>query len=307
MSISLTSSSPWPDLAGLAARLFRAALAPLRRPDRGAAGRSGRRAAPSRPPGTVFLVGAGPGDPELLTVAAVRALGRADVVLYDDLVGAGILDLARPGARLVHVGKRAGHHSHRQEEINALLAGHALAGRQVVRLKGGDPMLFGRAGEEIDHLRAAGVPVRVIPGVTAALGCAASAGLSLTRRGVARRVTFVTAHTRAGDEDAIDWHRLADPEATLVVYMGRDRLGHIAAALMEGGLPGDTPVLLVENGTRPDERRIAATLASLGRAAAGIGGGPALLMVGRATAGAACVEDHRIMLSETGTDEATAL
>lgn len=238
----------------------------------------------SGPCGSVALVGAGPGDPDLLTVAAVKALAAADVVLYDHLVGPGVLELAAAGARLVCVGKRSGMHSIAQEGIGALMVAHALAGRNVVRLKGGDPMLFGRAAEELDALEAAGIPVRVIPGITAALGCAAAAGIPLTRRGVARSVHFVTAHCREGEEDAIDWHRHANPQATLAIYMGRDRFGRIAASLMEGGLPSDTPVLVIENGTRADERRTAATLATLAEAAAGVGGGPALLLVGRAVA-----------------------
>lgn len=232
--------------------------------------------------GTVTLVGAGPGDPELLTVAAVRAIQKADVILYDHLVGDGILDLARREAEHVCVGKRSGCHSMPQEEISRLMARHARAGRGVVRLKGGDPMLFGRAGEELDHLRAAGIPTRVIPGVTAALGCAASAGVSLTRRGVSRAVHFVTAHRRAGDEGAIDWRRFADPDGTLAVYMGRDQLASIAAALIAAGLPPGTPALVVENGTRPDERRHATNLAGLSMAAGAVGAGPALLLVGRA-------------------------
>ncbi len=250
---------------------------------RGPDGNPGRR-------GSVALVGAGPGDPELLTVAAVRALAAADVVLYDHLVGPGVLDLAAARVERICVGKRSGRHSATQETICALMIAHARAGHRVVRLKGGDPMLFGRAGEELDALRAAGIPVRVIPGITAALGCAAGAGVSLTRRGVARSVHFVTAHCRAGDDDAIDWRRHADPQATLAIYMGRDRFAHIAAALIDGGRSSGTPVLVIENGTRPDERRTAGTLAELAAAAPVAGSGPALLFVGHAVAAGA--RDH---------------
>ncbi len=232
----------------------------------------------------VTLVGAGPGDPDLLTVAAARAIAQADVILYDHLVGAGILDLARPGAELICVGKRSGRHSHAQGEINALIETQARTGRRVVRLKGGDPMIFGRAGEEIEHLEAAGVSVSVIPGVTAALGCAASAGISLTKRGVSRAVTFVTAHSREGDATEPDWARLADPKGTLAIYMGRDQAHRVGRGLMAGGLAADTPVLAVENGCRPDEHHHWTTLGTMAEHGVPAGDGPALLMVGRALA-----------------------
>lgn len=232
----------------------------------------------------VTLVGAGPGDPDLLTVAAARAIAQADVILYDHLVGAGILDLARPGAKLICVGKRSGRHSHAQGEINALIEAQARTGRRVVRLKGGDPMIFGRAGEEIEHLEAAGVSVSVIPGVTAALGCASSAGISLTKRGVSRAVTFVTAHSREGDATEPDWARLADPKGTLAIYMGRDQARRVGRGLTAGGLAADTPVLAVENGCRPDERHHWTTLGVLAEHGVPAGDGPTLLMVGRALA-----------------------
>ncbi|MBP2316421.1 uroporphyrinogen-III C-methyltransferase [Azospirillum soli] len=232
--------------------------------------------------GHVALVGAGPGDPDLLTVAAARAIGQADVILYDHLVGAGILALARSGADLVCVGKRSGKHSHRQEAINALIEAHARTGRRVVRLKGGDPMIFGRAGEEIEHLEAAGIGVTVIPGVTAALGCASSAGVSLTRRGVSRAVTFVTAHAREGDATEPDWTRLADPQGTLAIYMGRELARRAGRGLTSGGLPADTPVLAVENGCRPDERHYWTTLGAMAERGVPAGEGPTLLLVGRA-------------------------
>ncbi len=234
--------------------------------------------------GSVTLVGAGPGDPDLLTVAAVKALAAADVVLFDHLVGDGILDLAPPGAERICVGKRSGRHSLPQEEINARIAQQALLGRRVVRLKGGDPMIFGRAGEEIDHLDALGIPVRVIPGITAALGCAASAGLSLTKRGVARAVTFVTAHGRDGERFEPDWARLASPDTTLAIYMGREQARAAGAGLRAAGLPGDTPVLAVENGCRPDERRVHTTLGAMAVDGVAAGKGPTLLLIGAALA-----------------------
>lgn len=260
---------PWLDAAPLLAA--GAALAGFLRPRRGKA--------------EVFLVGAGPGDPDLLTVAAVKALGRADVVLYDALVGPGILDLAPKTALRVFVGKRSGAHAMAQEAISALIATHAAAGKVVVRLKGGDPMMFGRAGEEIGHLKARGIPVTVIPGITAALGCAASAGVSLTRRGVAATVHFVTAH-RCDAGSAPDWSRLADPEGTLCVYMGKEQAAAVRGGLLAGGLDPATPVLAIENGTRPDERRVSGPLSALPDLTATLGGGPALIIIGWAVAGA---------------------
>lgn len=259
-----------------------AAAFQFQRTDRGAPAQSDAASDARGRSGGVALVGAGPGDPDLLTVAAVRALAAADVVLYDHLVGPGILDLARPGAELVCVGKRSGRHSLPQEEINALIARHAMAGKRVVRLKGGDPTIFGRAGEEIEHLEEAGIPVTVIPGVTAALGCAASAGLSLTRRGVSRAVTFVTAHGREGDRSEPDWGRLADPMGTLAIYMGRDQAQRVGGRLTEAGLPAETPVLAVENGCRPDERRHWTTLGAMADRGVPPGDGPTLLLVGEA-------------------------
>ena len=232
--------------------------------------------------GQVALVGAGPGDPDLLTVAAVKALAAAEVVLYDALVGDGILDLAHPKAERICVGKRSGRHSLPQGEINALIAFHARRGKRVVRLKGGDPMVFGRAGEEIEHLDSLGIPVRVIPGITAALGCAASTGLSLTRRGVSRAVTFVTAHGRDGERFEPDWARLADPQGTLAIYMGREQACAVGQGLTGAGLPATTPVLAVENGCRPDERRCWTTLGEMAEQGVATGKGPTLLLVGEA-------------------------
>ncbi len=276
-------SMGWPKLAGgLAVRLarmgreLRAAVTSRR-----AAGRDAD-VATRRPAGSVTLVGAGPGDPDLLTVAAVKALAAADVVLYDHLVGDGILDLAPAKAERICVGKRSGRHSLPQEEINTLIAAQALAGRRVVRLKGGDPMVFGRAGEEIDHLDALGIPVRVIPGITAALGCAASTGLSLTRRGVSRAVTFVTAHGRDGERFEPDWARLADPQGTLAIYMGREQARAVGQGLTGAGLCAETPVLAVENGCRPDERHHWTTLGAMAADGVAAGKGPTLLLVGEA-------------------------
>ncbi len=204
-------------------------------------------------PGTVWLVGAGPGDPDLLTRKAARLLTLADIVFFDALVGAAILDLA-PDAEHHSVGKRSGRHSKDQATINHLLVAAAREGRRVVRLKGGDPAIFGRATEELDALRAAGIAVRICPGITAASATAAAAGVSLSSRGMARRVQFVTAHSRRGAALDIDWAALADRNATLGIYMGRDAAGEVSRALIHAGLPGATPVVIACNVSLPEER-----------------------------------------------------
>ncbi|HKT85104.1 MAG TPA: uroporphyrinogen-III C-methyltransferase [Novosphingobium sp.] len=252
-------------------------------------------------PGEVWLVGAGPGDPELLTRKAERLLGQASVVFYDALVGEGVLDLAAPGARLIHVGKRSGRHSKDQKTIDKLIVEAALAGERVVRLKGGDPAIFGRATEELDACRAVGVPVRICPGVTAASAAAASLGSSLTLRGLARKLTFVTAHARAGEDLKLDWARLADPEATLVVYMGKAAAPEVSAKLIEAGLPADTPVALVESASLPTERHFHTRLDLLPLAArTALGDGPALLLIGAAMARPEEVERAAAQAAEHG-------
>ena len=238
-------------------------------------------------PGTVWLVGAGPGDPELLTRKAERLIGRASVVFYDALVGEGVIELAARGARLVHVGKRSGRHSKDQKSIDALIVEAALAGERVVRLKGGDPSIFGRATEELEACRAAGVAVRICPGITAASAAAAGLGASLTLRGLARKLTFVTAHARAGEELDIDWDKLADPDGTLAVYMGKAAAREVSVRLIGAGLPGDTPVALVENASLPNQRIMSTRLDLLGLAAkTALGDGPALLLIGQAVGAA---------------------
>jgi uroporphyrin-III C-methyltransferase len=236
-------------------------------------------------PGEVWLVGAGPGDPDLLTIKAARLIASASVVFYDALVGPGVLDLSARGARLVPVGKRSGRHSHAQAAIDALLVAAARAGERVVRLKGGDPAIFGRAAEEIVACRAAGVPVKICPGVTAASAAAASLGTSLTLRGLARRLTLVTAHARGNEPLELDWDRLADPEATLAIYMGKAAAPLVARQLQAAGMAADTPVAMVENASLPDERIFTTTLTLLPLAArAALGKGPALILVGAALA-----------------------
>ncbi len=234
-------------------------------------------------PGTVWLVGAGPGDPDLLTLKAARLIWDASVIFYDALVGPGVLDLALPSTRLVPVGKRSGRHSKDQKTIDALIVEAALAGERVVRLKGGDPSIFGRATEELDACRAAGVPVRICPGVTAASAAAASLNLSLTLRGLARRLTLVTAHARAGEELELDWQALADPQATLAIYMGKAAAPAVSARLIAAGLAPDTPVALVENASLPEERHFSTRLDLLPLAArTALGDGPAVILVGQA-------------------------
>ena len=234
------------------------------------------------PAGMVWLVGAGPGDPDLLTRKAERLIRAATVIFHDALVGPGVLALALPGARLVHVGKRSGRHSKDQATIDRLLVDAALRGERVVRLKGGDPAIFGRATEELEACRTAGVRVAVCPGVTAASAAAASLGLSLTLRGLARKLVLVTAHARAGEPLDIDWNVLADPESTIAVYMGKAAAAEVSNQLRSAGLPGATPVLLVESASLPHQSHIATRLDLLPIAARALGGGPALLLIGEA-------------------------
>ena len=239
--------------------------------------------------GRVVLIGAGPGDPELLTLKAVRALQSADVVLYDDLVSPGVLDFARREADKLDVGKRGYRPSPGQPGITARLVEFALAGKVVARLKGGDPVIFGRATEEIEALQAAGVDVEIIPGVTAASGAAASLRASLTERDLARRVQYVTAHGRDGalPED-MDWRALADPGATTVVYMGVRTMPALVARLQAAGLDAQTPAILVERASWPGERRIAGTLATIAEMTARCAPtGPCILLLGAALSGAA--------------------
>jgi uroporphyrin-III C-methyltransferase / precorrin-2 dehydrogenase / sirohydrochlorin ferrochelatase len=230
--------------------------------------------------GVVHLVGAGPGDPDLLTLKAHRLLQRADVVVYDRLVSPEVLAMARRDAERLYVGKRRTEHGMSQNEINQRLVSLARAGNSVVRLKGGDPLVFGRGGEEIEALVRAGVTVEVVPGVTAALGCAASAGIPLTHRDHAQACIFVTGQLRDGTV-ALDWPMLARPRQTVVIYMGAETLPIIAARLIEHGLAGSTPVALIENGTTARERRVVGTLATIERQAMHAQlNGPTLCMVG---------------------------
>jgi uroporphyrin-III C-methyltransferase len=247
----------------------------------------------------VWLVGAGPGDPDLLTIKALRLLQSADVVVHDRLTPQAILDLASPSARLIDVGKRKSRHTLPQDDINQLLVALALEGFKVVRLKGGDPFVFGRGGEELQTLRDAGVTAHVVPGVTAAFAAAASAGAPLTHRDHAQAVTFVTGHAAKGEEPDLDWAALGRGNETVVVYMGVSTASVIAARLIEAGRAGSTPALVVENASLANERRIVTTLAGLGEATADLEG-PALLVIGEVAAMALALEPTASIPDQSG-------
>jgi uroporphyrin-III C-methyltransferase/precorrin-2 dehydrogenase/sirohydrochlorin ferrochelatase len=234
---------------------------------------------PQHDAGIVFLVGAGPGDPDLLTLRALHALQGADVIFYDELVTPQILDRARRDAEQVFVGKRRGQPGIGQDEINRRLVEAARQGRNVVRLKGGDPFVFGRGGEELEHLRAADVEVVVVPGVTAALGCAAEAGLPLTFRNEASRLSLITAH-RADEAAATDWSALRDPQTTVVVYMGLAAAAAVRDGLIAAGRDPKTPAGVLARGTHPDSKTVVGHLEQLPALAARAGEGPALLVIG---------------------------
>ncbi len=233
----------------------------------------------------VYLVGAGPGDPDLLTLKACRLLNRADVVVYDRLVSEEVLELVPPGAMRICVGKQPNNHPVPQPEINQLLVRLARAGRTVVRLKGGDPLIFGRGSEEAEILAAEGVHFEVVPGITAASGCAAACGIPLTHRGVATGVRFLTGHCRADGKLDFDWDGLADPQTTLVIYMGLANIGQISGELMAHGLASDTPVALINNGTTPRQRLLVSCLDCVSEAAQEAAfSGPVLFVVGQVVA-----------------------
>lgn len=203
--------------------------------------------------GTVSLVGAGPGDPELITLRAYRRLQQAEVLIYDNLIGPGILDFVPESAERIYVGKSAGNHTLPQEAICRLIVEKASAGKRVVRLKGGDPFVFGRGGEEMDAVIESGIPVEIVPGITAALGAAASFGFPLTHRDHAQSCVFVTGHLK-GQEIDLNWQALAQPNQTLAIYMGVTGLEVIASKLQEAGLPGSTPAALIYKATWPEQK-----------------------------------------------------
>ena len=230
--------------------------------------------------GHVYLVGTGPGDPELLTLRAYRLIRGADVVLYDNLVGAEVMALLPTTAERVYVGKQRDRHTLPQQEINALLVKYARLGRAVLRLKGGDPFIFGRGGEEIETLMQEGVPFQVVPGITAALGAAAYAGIPLTHRDHSQACIFVTGHLKDGSAN-LDWQALARPRQTVVIYMGLLGLPELCAKLIDHGLAASTPAAVVEQATTKAQRVITATLGELPAEAARSGlHGPTLIIVG---------------------------
>jgi uroporphyrin-III C-methyltransferase len=242
--------------------------------------------------GRCTLVGAGPGDPELLTLKAVKAIQAATVLLVDDLVNPAILDWARPDARIVHVGKRGGCKSTPQAFIDKLMIAAVREGQTVVRLKGGDPFIFGRGGEEVEHLREAGIACTVVNGITAGLAALTSLNVPLTHRDHAQGVVFVTGHAKTG-EPATDWRQLAatahGARLTLVIYMGVSGAAHIQRELLHG-LPGDTPVAVIQHASLPQQRHVATTLAALPQAIADGGlGSPAVIVVGDVLRGLSAV------------------
>lgn len=245
--------------------------------------------------GSCTLVGAGPGDPELLTLKALKAIEAATVLLVDDLVSDAIVALAPPGCRLIHVGKRGGCKSTPQAFIEKLMITETLRGERVVRLKGGDPFIFGRGGEEVEHLRAAGIEPVVINGITAGLAAATSLNVALTHREHAHGVVFVTGHARPGDAGT-DWRALAatahSARLTLVIYMGMSGAAHIQNELLTG-LPASTPVAVIQNASLPGQRHLATTLGRLSQdiAAAALGS-PSVIVVGEVTAGLALAAQH---------------
>lgn len=231
--------------------------------------------------GVVYLVGGGPGDPELLTLRAARLIASADAIVYDHLIGAGIVELAPAGAERHYVGKEAGSHTLPQQEINALLVRLARRGLSVIRLKGGDPFIFGRGGEEVEDLVKAGIPFEIVPGVTAASGAAAYSGIPLTHRDFAQACVFVTGHLKDGTCN-LDWASLARPNQTVVIYMGVGALEEIGRKLIAHGLPAKTPAAAIRHATTAAQQVVTGTIATLAdqMRAAGIKP-PALIIVGK--------------------------
>lgn len=235
--------------------------------------------------GKVYLVGAGPGDPDLMTVKALHLIQEADVVVYDRLVSEAVLELIPAGVSRISAGKAAGNHSMPQDEINALLASLAQRQRKIVRLKGGDPFIFGRGSEEALHLRRCGIDFEVVPGITAAAACSAYAGVPLTHRGTSRGVRLVTGHFRNDDPIDLDWQALADPDATLVVYMGRSNLRRICTKLVRAGMDPATPAIAIQDGTTPWQRRVFGDLLTLSERVSSMRlASPLLIIIGRTVA-----------------------
>lgn len=258
--------------------------------------------------GFVSLVGAGPGNADLLTVKALRLLKNAEVVVYDRLVSADILELIPPGVSRISVAKSSGNHNVPQEQINEIIVNLAKAGRKVVRLKGGDPYMFGRGGEEIIALNEHEIPFEVVPGVTAASGCSAYSGIPLTHRGIARSVRFMTGHFKNDEPLDINWQRVADPDCTLVIYMGLGNLSYISGNLMNAGLPASTPAAAVENGTSNKQNRVITTLDSLAvEAERKKLKPPVMIVIGEVVSLADELDWFQKTLEETQSDEGLAI
>lgn len=252
--------------------------------------------------GEVFIVGTGPGDPELLTLRAARLITHADVVLYDNLVSADVLALLPETAERIYVGKRRNKHALEQNDINQLMVELAHKGRKVLRLKGGDPFIFGRGGEELEYLAASGVTYHMVPGITAAVGVSAYAGIPLTHRHLAQSCTFVTGHLQDGSMN-LDWPMLARPRQTVVVYMGLPGLPELCAKLIEHGRDPGTPIAIIQEGTTPRQRIVEGTLATLPeRAAAQELHGPTLIIVGEVVALGAKLAGLREPLNDSAPD-----
>lgn len=257
--------------------------------------------------GFVSLVGAGPGDAELLTVKAVRLLNSADVVVYDRLVSAAILELIPPGVSRISVAKSPGKHCVPQHQINDIIVSLARAGRRIVRLKGGDPYMFGRGGEEVLALRRHNIDFEVVPGITAASGCSAYTGIPLTHRGMSRSVRFITGHFSNDEPLDIDWHKVADPDCTLVIYMGLANLEPICQSLIEAGLSASTPAAAIENGTTDRQQRVLSTLGQL-RATINSTGlkAPVMIIIGEVVSLAEELDWFQQTLEQSGHDATLA-
>jgi uroporphyrin-III C-methyltransferase len=250
----------------------------------------------------VFLVGAGPGDPELLTVRAVRLLQTADIVLHDALVSAAVLELTSPSAQVINIGKRCGHKLLTQEEINSLLVHHGARARITVRLKGGDPSIFGRAGEEIQALQEAGISYEIVPGITSALASAAAAGISLTDRRFASSIVFATAHRSPG-KDGVEWDRLVSSHSTLVIYMPGSDYQRLASQLRAAGLAPETPCAVVSSAGLPTQQIFWSTLEQIGRSPTLPA--PSLLIVGRCASALTRVEEIEFQAQLTNESSST--
>jgi uroporphyrin-III C-methyltransferase len=254
--------------------------------------------------GFVSLVGSGPGDAELMTVKAVRLLQEADVVVYDRLVSSEILDLIPAGVSRISVGKEAGKHCVPQNQINETIVNLAKKGHNIVRLKGGDPYMFGRGGEEVIALRKHNIKFEVVPGVTAASGCGAYAGIPLTHRGLSRSVRFITGHFNNNEPLDIDWQRVADPDCTLVIYMGLGNLSQICNSLINAGLSSSTPAAAIESGTTKKQQRVLSQLDQLHDAVSQAGlKAPVMIIIGEVVTLAEELDWFQSALEEAGYDD----